>query len=998
MIISNLFSLRGSAAAAALMIFAAPAVAQTPRNDSGPDAIPAADADTDARKSDTVVVTGTRIRRTDTTTTAPVTVFTSEDLAERGFNQVGEMLNQITSNTPSVPTPPFNGVPVLNQGRHSPNLFNLGAGRTLTLVNGRRTVTSSSGLQDRVVDSNAIPTGLIQRVDVVQAGGAAVYGSDAIAGVVNYILMKDFEGLEIDASYGLSSRSDNERNALVLTAGTNFDNDRGNIATNLEWSRTYPLLQGDRPATARSLRATANPLNTGPNDGQPPIFYFENGRYWDYSRNGVIFSANSGDLGSLLQVNGSPVQFSRDGGRVIPYNTGIAYPDTQSSGGDGVDQNELSSLTAGVDRYSATLLSHYDLTNDITASAEFVFGREEATDPIGTQSIARFIGGFPPSGQGPIFFNRNNPFLSTEARATLDAASPAFAGGGNLVLGRFMDVLPTRTASTETTSWRLLAALDGELNFMDRDFYWSVSASHAEAVGDNHVWAPYTAHLQAALSAVQSGGQIVCSINADGNPANDDPACVPINPFGDKTATREASAYVSAQSGAKYVNVQEDILATIGGDLITLPAGKAQFSLAFENRYEGTKFDPYEANREGWLFSGIKSAREQASYRTNEFSGELLVPIVGGDFKLPFVKELELSGSYRFVDHSVSGEEEVWGSGLRWNVGYGLTLRGSKSRNFRAPTLSQQFAPVSESISFLGQDPCDADRINGGPASGIRRANCEAEWAANPTYAPLAGFQDPAENTSIVSVRTGGNPDLRNEVSDTLTYGIVFEPQFLPGVTMSIDSIDIDLAAAIVNFTPATFLAQCYDRTPQPADACSTFTRHPNGTVATARSTTFNAGALQYKGEIYNVNYRFELADLFGGADLGKIDLGIEATNTRLLATGTGTATNHTEGTTGTPDWRTRFDARYSYGPFRLFYSLYYLPEVKSGFYDTIETTPYPIIGSNTTQTLSGQFEFENFTLRAGVNNLTDEQPSYPTTGYGDLYGRQFFIGLNAKY
>lgn len=1000
--ISNLAFLRSSAAAAALLTFAAP-VAQAQQSDQGAvDQVPATAESGDQPGRDAVVVTGTRIRRTDTNSVAPVTVFTTVDLDERGYNQAGEMLNQITSNVPSEPTPPFQGVFVFNAGRHSPNLFNLGAGRTLTLVNGRRMVTSSSGLGDRVVDSNVVPSGLIQRVDVVQAGGAAVYGSDAIAGVVNYILKEDFEGLSFGGSFGMSSRNDNERYSARMTAGTNFDDDRGNIAAHIEWSKTVPLFESDRPITSTSPRTVTNPLNTSTTDGQPPQVYIFDARGWTFNRNGVIFSSNSSNPSALVRNGGNALQFSADGQTIIPYDTGVIPNNsgTQAIGGQGIDYREISSLAAGVDRYSTAVIGHYDFADNLKLSGEFLLGHEEAEDPIGTQSILRFINGSALSGQGPFTFNRTNPYLTQQAINTLDAASSTFAGGGNLVLSRFMDVLPTRERYSETNTWRALVALEGDTNFLDRDFYWSLSASHGETTGENGGWAPYTTHLVAALDSVKLGsGQIVCRINADVSTTNDDPNCAPLNPFGNDTASPEATAYISAQTGSSFVNGQDSFLATLGGDVIDLPAGKAKFSLAFEKRYEGVKFDPFEADREGYLFSGIKSPRASGSYRTDELSTELLIPVVGGDFKLPFVENFELSGSYRWIDNSVAGEEKVWGTGQRWDVAYGVTLRASQSRNFRAPTLTQQFAPVSQSVTFIGQDPCDADRINAGSAPAIRRANCEAEWAANPGRLPLTGFQDPAENTSIVLVQTGGNPNLRNEISDTKTFGVVFQPDYIPGLVLSVDSIDVQLRDAIVSLTTTSFLAQCYDRSPQPADVCSTFTRNADGWVATGKSTTFNAGFLNYKGEIYNVNYRFDIGDVFaGGADLGMLDLGLEATHNKLYASGTGTAVSRSEGTTSSPDWRTRLDVRYSKGPLGVFYSIYHLPEAKSGYFDTIETVPYPNIASNTTHSLSMSYQLDNYTFRAGVNNLTDKMPSFPTRDYGNFYGRQYFVSLSGQY
>ncbi|MGH8221955.1 MAG: TonB-dependent receptor plug domain-containing protein, partial [Woeseiaceae bacterium] len=191
-----------------------------------------------------IVVTGSRIRRSTAEAIAPMTTLGESAFVERGYVSAAEALNDVTSINPQLNQAPGSGASS-GPGQQFPELFGLGTGRTLSLVNGRRFVTSSSGLGDAQVDANIIPTGLIERVEIVQAGAGAVYGSDAIAGVVNYVLKDDFEGLELDARYGESSRGDYEQENYRLTYGRNFAADRGNIAFNAEWASTPELLFRD---------------------------------------------------------------------------------------------------------------------------------------------------------------------------------------------------------------------------------------------------------------------------------------------------------------------------------------------------------------------------------------------------------------------------------------------------------------------------------------------------------------------------------------------------------------------------------------------------------------------------------------------------------------------------------------------------------------------------------------------------------------------------------
>ena len=969
----------------------------------GPTPAPAPEQSTEELAStplSQLLVTGSRIRRTDPNTVAPVTVITADDLNDFGFTQFGDLLNQSTSNAPSMPVATTQGLPVLTGGRQSPNLFNLGPGRTLTLVNGRRTVTSASSLADRAVDANLIPSGLVQRVEIVQAGGAAVYGSDAIAGVVNYVLKTDFEGLELDAQYGQAAQGDYPQPALRLTGGRNFADGRANISVNLEWSKSGALREGDRAFTASAPRLVTNPLNLSATDGRPPTILVTNAHLWAYNRNGVIFANPGLSLPNLLSVNGAPAQISADGLTIAPYNPGVIQGGgAVAVGGDGLDTRDLSSLAAGVERFAGALTGRFDLNDHLKLSSEFIYGETQAAEPYGTQSILRWVSGSAASGQGSIAFTRDNPFLSAAQVSTLSAASPTFAAGGPLYLSRFMDILPTRERRNLARSGRALVALDGDFSAADRQFYWNLAASRSRTEGKQAVWAPNTQHMAAALNAVRNvSGQIVCAINADATTANDDPACAPLNPFGQTTASQAARAYVSALSGATYVNVHDDLLASVGGDLVRLPAGKAQFSLVYEHRRESSRYTPFAADQAGLLFSGTRTPQASGQYSTNEYSGELLVPLLGDGFGPDIIERLEFSGSYRLVDHSLAGREEVWGTGLRLQTRYGLSLRASRSRNFRAPTLDQQFAPASQNYGFIGNDPCDADHITGGSNPAVRLKTCQALFAAHPEYGPLASFQDPAENTSITAVTTGGNPDLGNETSHTTTWGLVFQPSYVPGLMVSADRVEVELRNGLSSFSPASFLTVCYDSDPQPAEFCGAFTRDAAGTVVTARQTTFNAGLLQYRGEVYNASYRFPLGAAWD-RDFGTLELAGEATHTtRYVTSVTGFDRTVSDGSASAPDWRIRLDARYSRGPLRLVYSLNYLPRTQSAVTDTIETTPYPVIAANVVQTVSAQYDFGRVTLRGGVINLADEAPSFPLRGYGDIIGRRWFLGLRARY
>ncbi|HEY9237000.1 MULTISPECIES: TonB-dependent receptor domain-containing protein [Phenylobacterium] len=946
----------------------------------------------DAETVEEIVVTGSRIRRAEVNTEAPVTVVDQQSMVDRGFVQAGQVLNQITSMTVMVPQPDGSGE-AAGDGRQYPNLFGLGEGRTLTLVNGRRFVTSSAG-GDRVVDTNTIPTGLIERVDVVQAGGAAVYGSDAIAGVVNYVLKDSFDGVELDAQYGVSSRGDYPQTSLRGTFGKNFADDRGNVAVNVEWSKTDPLFDYDRPRSALGRLTVTNPANKGPNDGVPALKEIFDAHFWEFNANGVLFNRAPAPLAAMLGYNGVPLQFNNNGD-LVPYNPGVIQGAPPfAEGGEGLRYGELAALYAGVERFNTNLIGHYDITDRIKLSGEFLYAKVEARDPYGEQASNTVLNQ-PSTGSGYITLNRSNPYLSDQARSILGA------GGPPIFLSKWWtDLLPTRNRVTTTETYRGLVSLDGDFDYADRNFYWSASYSRAQAKGSSSGWGVNTAKFNNAIDAARnSAGNIVCAINADATTANDDAACAPINPFGQGNVSQGARGYATVVTGDEFLNTQDNFLATLGGDLFELPAGASKFSVAYEYRREEAKFSPYEADRLGLTGAGVPVQGTSASYHTNEFSAELLVPLLGGDFSMPLFRSLDLNGAYRHVDNSIAGKENIWSAGLQWGVFEGFGLRASRSRNFRAPTLDQMFEPSRTALGSISRDPCDADRINGGPNPAVRIANCQALFAANPSYGPLEGFQDPSENFTNALVTTGGNLDLRNEIADTTTYGFVFQPTFVPGLTVIFDRIEIDLTDGLSLFEPANFLATCYDSSVMPADVCGTFTRNDQGHVVTALQTTYNAGQVTYRGEVYDINYRFQVGRFFDDADLGELELGVQATHTSKLETSvTGFDLLREDGTTKTPEWVARFDARYARGPFRATYQLQYLDDAKVDITDTIESKPVPNVKANIRHSISAQYEFDKYTIRGGVTNLTDEQPSYPTRDYGDILGRQYYVGLTARF
>jgi iron complex outermembrane recepter protein len=993
------------------------------------------------KEPEEVVVTGSRIHReaSDTTTNAPLTVVDSSVLTDRGYTQVGDALNQLTTNVPQFAETPHDGTSS-GSGQDYPNLFNLGAGRTLTLVNGRRFVTSGVSsppdtgvvnLGDNVVDTNMIPTGLLDRVEVVEAGGSVVYGSDAIAGVVNYILKDHFTGVQLDAQTGQTTHGgDYPQNSVRATLGTNFWEDRGNVAANFEWSKSDPLLQSQRGyLPAMGLTGDADPRYSGPNnEGIYPTYLLGNSTFWEFSNNGVPFVLPPGapyqaTFGGAFLVTGNgihypggmPLHFNAGGTGLIPYNLGAFPPGTGpnqafvgipfASGGAGYPYEGLGSLYSGVERYNGTIIGHVNITPNIKVSTELFYGHTIGTDPVGSQPSFTVLN-TAASGNGAIPILASNPYLPASAAGTIANYLNTTLGPGlgdawlfgaplppSLVgLSKFWaDLIPSNAITTDTQSMRALLAVDGSLTLQPGDYYWEVSASRGYTQDENSQYNTVTYRFNNAIDPVRNAaGQIVCAIN---NPTVTDPACVPLDPFGTAPVSSAAQAYVSGLFGLTQYLKEDDVLATLGGPIVDLPAGELKFDTAYERRTDSANFDPLEDTALGLGPAGAPTPPTYGTYTANELSGELLVPVLGKDFTLPAIEALELTGAYRFVHNSIAGTANLWDAGVRWTVVPGVTFRASHGTNFRAPNLNELFEPAITALNTVAQDPCDTRFIALGTNPAARLANCQALFAAHPSYNGgngLTGYQDPATNFATADVTTTGNPDLQNEISRTWTVGMVLQPQFLPGLTLVADRIEIRLTNAITQFSPANYLAACYDSIPPPAAYCDTFTRDNNGDIVTATSSFVNAGLQTYKGETYNLHYHFALWDRHN------FDLNLELTHNEENTLYVAETVTPYAGTAFDPHWVGRFDAGYGLGPVHVTYSLYGVSHALQAPGDTVQNTQYAYLAANLQHSVSVLYDVTSYlTLRAGIINLTNQAPSWPSISYGDVLGRRFFVGFN---
>lgn len=959
----------------------------------------AAQAQTDQLEE--IVVTGSRIARPELTTSQPVQALDGSVIDQRGFQTAADAINEL----PSVGlSDTGRGDQKSNSvGRNYINMFNLGSQRTLTLVNGRRYVSSNplstnGANPGNQVDLNNIPAALIKRVETVQATGASVYGSDAIAGVVNLILKDNFEGAEIDTQGGVSDRGDHQTYRVSALVGSNFDNDRGNVTFAYERSKERGLLATDRPATARATASPGNAANKTTTDGIPAAITINDHRLSEFNRNGVLFTAPAPVPALALTVPDPTdptkrvrAQFDANG-NIVPYNVGTYYTFAYASGGEGYSLADVTALVSPVQRDVAYINGHYDLTDRVKLSFEGSASWIDASEPA---NQGEFNTTLQSGSSAALRITTENGFLSNQARQVLAAQNRT-----SFYLSRALDdVLPddAKTVAKSDTQ-RAVLGLDGTFDVGEKEFFWNASGVYGHTGGHYSTVKVNQTRFTYAVDAVKdSAGNVVCRVTRD-NPGSanaDISGCKPLNLFGYGAPSQAARDYVNTEFRQDYDLDQAVGTLNVGGGILTLPGGDLRVALGYEHRYEKSQFDPNDASRLG-IGRDVAVIPAKGSYDTDEVYGEALLPLVSRDMDIPLIRSFEVEGSLRYVDHSLSGSNKAWSIGERWQVTSDLMFRGSNSRTFRSPSVLELYLPRS-SISASGQDPCDSRYVNGGNNPSVRLANCQA------LYSQL-GLKAGDSFTSLISnvpraVTNGGNPDLKPEVADSWTVGTVITPDFVPNLTLTADWVDIKIKDAITTFDLSAIFSTCYD-SPNPDSAiCSRFTRDSAGQVVDARLGYVNAGFTNFEALTLTGDYHFALEDVGVTAIPGDIGLNAMVQYTNKLETsvsGLGYDLDSSNGEYGNPKWRGRFTVAYSTDSLNLAWTTNYLSAARYNVTYTSEDRDILGVGDYFRHDLTGSYAInETVTVRAGVTNVFDREPSYPL-GYQGLYdiiGRSFFFG-----
>ena len=1035
-----------------------------------------------------ILVTGSRIARPTLQSAVPLTSVTVEDLTGTGELSLGDALNDLPSlrsTFSSGNSSRFIGT----AGLSLLDLRGLGTDRTLVLVNGRRHVTSTPG--DNGFDVNTIPTDLVERIDIVTGGNSAIYGSDAVAGVVNFILRRDYDGIAVRAQSGISSRGDRGTYFASILAGQNFADGRGNVAVSAEYTRQEPLYfyQRDGLTGAASGRCQFQLVEPQGVAGGEVGFSATDGipdnRFLCGIRNAGI--SDGGTIGGI--GGGRFLRFDDFGNLFVdtPTQDFGAFASGNQQGGNGSTLRNTGSLLAAVDRYAFNVLAHYDISD---AFKPFIEAKYVRTDVSG-EGQPSFYTSVPGTLGGPNF-NCANGFLTPQNLSVF--RSFGLCPGGTptsglasqtFPMGRFnIDFGGRRFKGTRET-YRAVVGLEGTFN---EDWNYELAANYGrfEAVGFNTnnlllstqdgladdgfnqairaVIAPNT--FTGTNFVLNSAGQrVICAMNAV---TNVNTSCVPLNVFGQGRADPRSLDFINTEGSTKEFASQFVASAFVGGDfsqLFELPGGPVAFAIGAEYRKEKASIDQDELTSSGATFLNALQDFRPPNLVVKEAYGELQIPLLKD---MPFAKELSVNFAGRVSDYNTSA-----GTVYAYNIQgvyapiEDIRFRAAYATSVRTPTQGDLYTEFGQNFQQVG-DPCDAVNIG---TNANRAANCAA--AGVPTTLNAAAVADcvgssvPASQrfvgapfvncparTASTSFLSGGNITLQEERGKSITLGVVIEPSFVPGLSLTVDYYDIKVKNLIAAPSLANLLGLCFDSsTPFATNPfCAATATNPTGLLPRDPATGFFD---EFAAQSGGVNFAAQRTKGFD------IDLAYRKTfdngdrvTTRLIATYVKSLNNFTNilnpnepnrqlSELGDPRLSASFSLGYDFGDFDLLYAARYIGKQTIGAFEAQNSYfgQCPLTGTFRGQTgIDGgtcdavlgnivrlgpanadQFEriyypdvlyhdirigFDvgnDFRFYAGVNNLLDRQPPLGLLGTAggdpfDSFGRNFFFGINADF
>ncbi|UVO55678.1 TonB-dependent receptor domain-containing protein [Sphingomonas sp. SUN039] len=901
-----------------------------------------------------IIVTGTRVKRDGYDAPTPLTVVGEEAIRKAAPTNIADFVNQLPQLVGS--TTPRTTAGTTSQSVAGLNLLSLrglGSNRTLVLLDGQRIAPST---QDGSVDVNNVPSALLSRVDVVTGGASAAYGSDAVAGVVNFIIDGKFEGLKANLMAGITDRGDNKNYQLSAAFGASFADGRGHILVSGEHQHEDGIDILD-PATRNWYNYTylvPNPAYTATN-GQPLQIVTSNVYYSLLAQGGLIL--NTALRGRTFGSAGTPRTFNYG---TLTVNSAITSSNFMI-GGDVWNEGNVVALTPRIDRDNLWGRFSYDFSDLFKLSLEGSYGR---THTINSAAYQRYANAAAPFAA----LSFSNPFLPASVRtqaAGLGLANSTFRYGYSAFdLGR-----PVNDNTRQT--YRFVGTLSGE--FAPG---WSYNAYYQYGRTDLEINLKNTtnrANITLAVDAVTNGnGQIVCRSTLT-NPTN---GCVPLNVFGIGVASPAAIAYVQGTAWQTQQITQQVAALAINGEPFHTWAGPVSLAMGIEQRTErADAVGDTISLANGWYNGNFKT--NSGSYRVQEGFAEVVVPLARDSF---LGDRLDFNGAVRVTKYSTAGTVTTWKAGLTYQPIPDLMFRAVKSRDIRAPSITELYAAgSSQSVDVV-------DPQRGGIV------------------------------TRVVQV-TDGNTALTPEKADTLGLGVVVKPRFLPGFTASFDYYNIRLNDAITALSPNEIAARCFAGE---TVLCGFIQRDTAGVITQIRRVPVNVANLRVRGFDIDATYRLPLSEIFAKAG-GTLTLRFLASRALNYAFTNSGVTNEAVGENGGPQaspavprWRTY--STLGYDDARSTFQLT-MRTISSGVYDVNWKSGVDIdnnyIAAVKYFDLAGSYRLfgeprKGVEAYFRVDNLFDQAPPVvggnnasaiqTNVGLYDTIGRAYRIGVRVRY
>ncbi|KAA8995545.1 TonB-dependent receptor [Stenotrophomonas cyclobalanopsidis] len=906
----------------------------------------------DATNLDRIEVTGSRIRQVDTETAQPVLAISRDQIEKQGFKSVADILQNISAaGSPAISrTSPLSSGEAV--GGYYIDLRNLGANRTLILIDGRRLGITNDGLQDVA----SIPAAIVERIEILKDGASTIYGSDAIAGVVNIITRKDFEGAEANVYFGQYDQGDGKRENYDFIMG--FRGERGSLTAGVEYTNEDPVWAKDR-------WFSRDRFPTGEKSAPRPGGLSGTSQYGRFIYNGQAYTLRR-DVAGL-----DPTDFAS----YRPVNSAI----------DVSNPALASTLQSGIKRKSAFLNGRFDFTDNVRFDTSVLY-----TD---RDSFAQNAG-YP-------FFSEDYPLAGP-----LSADSIYNPVGEDVDYVRRGWEVPRGVFNSLTTT-RFTGVFSGSFQTGERFWDWEAGYLYNQNKGTQVSTGnlnTYAVGQATGPSFINANGQAQCGTADSPIPLGTGPgACTPWNPLipngydsPNSLADPEVQAYLYQPGQALSRTTTKNYFANIAGTIATLPAGDLGMAIGFERREESGSFSP-DALAQTGISTDLAAGPTSGGYSLNEIYAELQIPILAD---LPGAKELTVTAATRYSDYDTFGDTLNSKFGLKWKPVDSILVRGTWSEGFRAPTVADLYGGISQTFPQY-TDPCDTSF---GSAAG--NARCLADVPAGfrqPNTSSSGPAQGPGEASDTPFI-TGSTPGLTPETSTSKTIGVVWSPGFLTGFNASLDWWNIRIENTIVADSPTDLLNDCYLRGIE--SRCTGFTRNANGNITDLTFALRNAGYVETEGFDFDVNYRFETS--FGNFTTSLQNTYV--TKNEIKQDNTDNPPSQQNGFGGNFRLRSNLTVMWQLDNLAVSWTARYFSGTKEDCYfddrctlpnysapDTQgQITPMNELGSNTFHDLQVSYNLPwNATVAVGANNVFDHwaAPAYSQPNAGYSYYGGFEVG-----